>query len=271
MYTHRVEVFHIADGDAVALGIAHHLVFNFLPARDTALNEHLPHAGKADAVVRDLAQFLFIIRDAAAGAAKLIGRADDDRITDGGGEFQRILHRFHHLGGNARLADGKHGIFKRLPVLRLLDRICVNADQPHTELLQDALLLELHGEVQARLSAQGGQDGIGLLHLQHAAHGWDGQRLNVDLIRNVFIRHDRGGVGVNKHNLHALLMQGAAGLRAGIVKLRRLADDDGAGTDDKDFFNALIDHCSSSFSIMRINLSNRNDVSCGPGEASGWN
>lgn len=83
MYTHRVEVFHIADGDAVALGIAHHLVFNFLPARDTALNEHLPHAGKADAVVRDLAQFLFIIRDAAAGAAKRIGRADDDRITDG--------------------------------------------------------------------------------------------------------------------------------------------------------------------------------------------
>ena len=36
-------------------------------------NEHLPHAGKADAVVRDLAQFLFIIRDAAAGAAKRIG------------------------------------------------------------------------------------------------------------------------------------------------------------------------------------------------------
>ena len=43
MYAHRVEVFHIADGDAVALGIAHYLIFNFLPARDAALHQDLPH------------------------------------------------------------------------------------------------------------------------------------------------------------------------------------------------------------------------------------
>ena len=53
-----------------------------------------------------------------------------------------------------------------------------------------------------------------------------GQRLNVGAIGQLGIGHDGGWVRVHQHHLVALLLEGLAGLRAGVVKLRRLADDD---------------------------------------------
>ena len=41
MYSERVEVFHIADSDAVVVFVAHHFVFYLLPAFETFLYENL--------------------------------------------------------------------------------------------------------------------------------------------------------------------------------------------------------------------------------------
>ena len=38
---HRVEVFHVADGDAVIGGVAHDLVLDFFPAAHALLDQHL--------------------------------------------------------------------------------------------------------------------------------------------------------------------------------------------------------------------------------------
>ena len=47
---HRVDVLHVTDGDAVVAPVAHHLVFNLLPAAQALLDQHLEHAiGKAAA------------------------------------------------------------------------------------------------------------------------------------------------------------------------------------------------------------------------------
>ncbi len=48
------------------------------------------------------------------------------------------------------------------------------------------------------------------------------------------------GFELDEHNLVALLLEGLAGLRAGVVELGRLADDDGAGADYEDLLNAVI-------------------------------
>ena len=42
------------------------------------------------------------------------------------------------------------------------------------------------------------------------------------------------GIGVDEHDAVAFLLEGFAGLRAGIIELARLADDDRAGADDED-------------------------------------
>ena len=42
---HRVDVLHVADGDAVVGGVAHHLVLDLLPADKGAFEEHLAYGG----------------------------------------------------------------------------------------------------------------------------------------------------------------------------------------------------------------------------------
>ena len=53
------------------------------------------------------------------------------------------------------------------------------------------------------------------------------------MVGHGLICHDGGGVGVDEDDLNPLLLEGAAGLGAGVVKLGRLTDDDGAGADDQ--------------------------------------
>ena len=107
-------------------------------------------------------------------------------------------------------------------------------------LLQKALLVELHRQRQARLAAETGEKTVWLLLFNDALDGGQRERLEINLIREGLVGHDRRGVGVDEHDVHARVVQHAARLRAGIVKLRRLTDHDRAGADDHDFTDAGI-------------------------------
>ncbi len=85
------------------------------------------------------------------------------------------------------------------------------------------------------------------------------------------VGHNGSRVRVDQDDLDPLFAQRAAGLRARIVKLGGLPDNDRAGTNDDNFFNVAPFAHSRSPPIRLINLSNRKPVSSGPGEASGWN
>ena len=75
-----------------------------------------------------------------------------------------------------------------------------------------------------------------------------GERLDVGAVGELGIGHDGGRVRVDQHHLVALLLEGFAGLRAGVVELGRLADDDGAGADHEDLLNVISAwHCSLFF------------------------
>lgn len=54
----------------------------------------------------------------------------------------------------------------------------------------------------------------------------------------VRVRHDGGRIGVDEHHLVALLGERLARLRAGVVELARLADDDGPRAEDHDLLDA---------------------------------
>jgi hypothetical protein len=51
------------------------------------------------------------------------------------------------------------------------------------------------------------------------------------------VGHDRRRVGIDQDDAVALLAQRLAGLRAGVIELAGLADDDRAGADDQDAFD----------------------------------
>ena len=68
------------------------------------------------------------MRDPAAAAAQRIGRTQYDRITDGVGKFNTVLHIVNDLRGRTRLPDFFHRIFKRLTILRFKNGLSRRTD-----------------------------------------------------------------------------------------------------------------------------------------------
>ena len=125
MNAHRVDIFHVADRDAVARAVPHYLVLDLFPAGDAALYEHLSHTGETESVLQDLHlhQLMGIVGDAAAASAEGISRTEHHRIADLIGKRQTVVHIFHDQGSRHRLSDLLHGGLELQTVLGLFDRL----------------------------------------------------------------------------------------------------------------------------------------------------
>ena len=66
-------------------------------------------------------------------------------------------------------ADLDHRLLELLAVLGLVDDLGVGADHLDAVLLQHAVLVQVHRDVQAGLAAEGGQQGVGPLRLDDLA------------------------------------------------------------------------------------------------------
>ena len=101
-----------------------------------------------------------------------------------------------------------------------------------------------HGGVEGGLAAERGQQDelarpADALHLLDFAgddflDALGRDRLDVGAVGELRVGHDGGRVGVDQDDAVAFFPEGFAGLRAGIIELARLADDDRAGADDQD-------------------------------------
>ena len=235
---HGVQVFHITDGDHVALVVAHDLVLDLFPAGDALFHQDLMDGGKAQAVGADLDELFAGLADAAAGAAHGEGWAHDDRVADAVGAGQRVLQSLHDLGRDDGLVQLFHRLLEQLAVLGAVDGLRLAGQQADAGAVQITGTGQLHGQVQAHLAAEVGQHGVRLFDVQDALHDFQRHGLDVNMVGHVRVGHDGCGVGVEQNGLNALCFQGAAGLGAGVVELRGLTDDDGAGANDQHFFDS---------------------------------
>ena len=232
-----VHVLHAADRDRGVVGVAHDLKLDLLIALDALLDQHLVDGGELEGVGADLEKLRLVIGKAAAGAAEGEGGAQHDGVADARGGGLRLVEIVGDLGGDDRLPDGLAHLLEELAVLGALDAAAAGAEQLRAALAQYALALELYGEVQTRLAADAGDDGVRPLVAEDLRDVFEGQRLHVDLVRNGGVGHDGGGVGVDQDHLVALLLESEAGLRARVVEFRRLADHDRAGADDENLLD----------------------------------
>ena len=278
MDTHRIDVFHVAYRDDIARAIAHHFIFDLFPACDRTFHQNLSDSGQAQAVCQDLIQFLLVRSDSAAGSAQCVSRTQNHRISDAPGKCFSVLNILNDPGRCDRLMDLLHGFLELKAVFRPPDGAGSCPDQPDVMVPEETSLLQFHRQVQSCLSSEGRQNTVRLLLLYDLLHHFHGQRFDVDMVRDIFIRHDRRRVGVEKNDFHSFLTQAPAGLCACIVKLGSLADDDRAGSDYKNFFNVwMFRHgipFSSAFTPHQLFIiirkrSNRYPESWGPGQASG--
>src|SRR5208282_1258686 len=79
------------------------------------------------------------------------------------------------------------------------------------------------------------------------AFGRDG--FDVSAVGELRVGHNGGRIRVHEHDAKALLLERLAGLRAGIIKLARLTNDDRAGADDEDAVNVSAPGHSSIFDL----------------------
>ena len=189
---------------------------------------------------RDAVQVVRGRGDAAAGAAEGERRADDDRIADRGREIHRVVDGFDDLGRNRRFADLAHRVLKGLTVFGLVDGFHVRAEELDAVCFEEAAARQGHRQVEACLAAEGRQHSVGLFLQDDPLDDVLGQRFDVDFVGHRLVGHDRRRIGVDEHDLQPRLAQRFAGLGAGVVKFRRLSDNDRAGTDDQYFLQFFL-------------------------------
>jgi hypothetical protein len=163
------------------------------------------------------------------------------------------------------LPDVDEKLLEGLAVLGLLDRAERRAEHPHAVALEDAGLGELHGEVEAGLATERREQAVRPLALDDPLDDLDGERLDVRDVRDAGVRHDRRGIRVHEDGLDALLAQRATRLRAGVVELRGLADEDRAAADDEHLHRR-----ATASRTSRRKSSKAGSLSRGPGAPSGW-
>ena len=252
MYAHGVDVFHVADGDGGVVGVAHHLVLDLLVALDALFHQHLMHRGEFERIFEQLLHLLRVVGESAARAAQRKRGPEHHRVADLLRRTEALLHAGGDQRRQHRLAQALAQFLELLAVLRHLDGLKAGAQNFHLTLVQHALAFKLHGQVQTRLSAQAGQNGVRPLVAQNLGHVFQGKRLHVNLVGDVHVGHDGSGVGVDQNDLVPFLAQRQARLRARVVKLRRLPDHDGAGADHQNAVNIrALRHASSPLPSSR--------------------
>ena len=129
---------------------------------------------------------------------------------------------------------GPAGLGELDPRLGPADRVDRRPDELDPEPLQGAVLVQGHGQVERRLPAQGGQQGVGPLGLEHGRDRAGGERLQVGGVGHLRVGHDGRRVGVDQHHPQPQPAQGPAGLGARVVELGGLPDHDRPRPDDQD-------------------------------------
>ncbi len=231
--THGVEVLDRTDDHHVVGVVAHDLELVFLPSRDRLFDQDLRHRARRQPVRRDPAHLLGVVGKPGATPAEDERRSHDDRVA----HFLGHLHGFIEGVGEAGRGDGEPDLLHRglelVTVLRGVDRIDTGADELDAVFGEHARLVQLDRQVERGLAAEGGEQRVGPLAFDDAGEALHVERFDVGRIGELGVGHDRGRVRVDQHDAVPLVAQDAARLRARVVELAGLADDDGPAADDE--------------------------------------
>ena len=125
-------------------------------------------------------------------------------------------------------------MLEELPVFRLLDRLQLRADQFDVVLVENPALGEGNRGIQRSLAPHSGQEGVRAFPFDDFFDEVGSDRLDVGPVGKFRIRHDRGGITVDENDAKTFLLEDPACLRAGIIELAGLADDDRPRADNED-------------------------------------
>ena len=103
-----------------------------------------------------------------------------------------------------------HRFLEKLAVFRLLDRLKACSQEFDMIFFQHAFFGKFDGKVQTGLPAKGSKEPVGQFFGDDFFQELHRQRLDVDAVGNMRIRHDRCRVAVDENDFKAFFFQGAA-------------------------------------------------------------
>ena len=240
MDAQRVEILHVADGDAVVVAVAYDLVFNLFPAPERFLHQHLRREGEGLPGRRlELGR---IVAEAGAQSAQRISRPQDDGVAHLRGRIQR----FRDGSGGVR-ADGLHADLVEPPdeevaVFGVDDRLDGRPQHADAVPRQHAAPVQFHAAVEGGLPAEREEDALRFFFLDDLFDKYGRHRQEIDLVGDAFGGLHGGDVGVDQHGLNAFFAKGFQGLGAAVVEFARLADFQGARAQQQHFLYGFVQH-----------------------------
>jgi hypothetical protein len=239
VHAHRIEVLDRADDDAVVALVAHHLHLELFPPQHRFLDQHLVGGRGVDATLDDVDEFRLGVGDAAAGAAERERGADDGGQADLLERGERVDQRLDLLGTRRLEPDAVHRLAKKLAILGHVDGLRRGADHRDVEARQHPHSVERQRGVERGLPAHGGQQAESARNdmaflLDDLGDDLGRDRLDIGGVGEIGVGHDRRRIGVDQDDPIALGFERLDRLRAGIVELTGLPDDDRPCADDQD-------------------------------------
>ena len=221
VYTQRIEIFHVAYGDAIVISVAYHLVLDFFPAFERFFDKHL--RGKGQSFLRQSPQFFGIIAKSATKASQGVCRTHYDRITQFGSHIQSLRHT---VGGTAAYGLDTYlvqALDKKLTILGVNDSLHRCAEHLYAVALEDAVTVQLDATIQRRLPAEGQQDTVGTLFLNNLGHKIWRHGQEVDFVGKALGGLHSGYIGIDQNSGYALFLHGLERLRSRIIKFAGFA------------------------------------------------
>ena len=234
---HRVEVLNGADDNDVVRVVAHHLHLVLFPADDGFFEQHRGGGTFDERLVDNGREFLEVVGNPAARPAEREAGPRDERVAQFGGYVQRRAQAAHLFAARDFEADVEHRLLEERAIFGQLDRRGGRADQLDAMPFQRAVFRQRHRQIERRLPAERRQQRVRALLHDDRLDELRRQRLDIDRVRKLRVRHNRRRVGIDDHQLIPGLAQRLERLRAGIVEFGRLPDDDWAGAEDENFMN----------------------------------
>ncbi len=157
------------------------------------------------------------------------------------GKLQTIFQIGDQRGLRHVKADLLHRVFEEQTVFGFLDGADLCADKMHVVFFENSGVGQLDGQVQGSLSTNGwehSETGSGREFAFDANDLFEvreRERFDVGAIRQLGVGHDGGGVRIRQHHFKTFRLERLASLRAGVIKLRRLANDDRARAENQYF------------------------------------
>src|SRR3569833_388767 len=148
-----VEVLHVADRDAVVIGVTDNLVLDLFPALERLLYQNLRRQGEGAG--REIPELLLVVCEPGPKTAQGVGSTHDDGISNFLGGIQSLLNG---TNGN-RLGNGDVDLIqsasKEVAIFAELKRANARTQDANTVFLIQTHALHLDAEIQGGLAAKG--------------------------------------------------------------------------------------------------------------------